>query len=130
MPPSLYQLRHTVPSYTSMHDRDATADAVVESLRSRNEAGELSGFDITVQGWVVPSIFLNGEVVDESTRARVLDIVRRHPEVHHVTDQLQIAEEGKELADRVIRVSAAQGPMRKRRFIRLERMLSHGFQGS
>jgi osmotically-inducible protein OsmY len=76
------------------------ADRIVESIKSKQKAGELTGFDVVVCLGFGNAVYLQGKVANEKTREALLKTVRNQPEIHFVHDLTQIAEEETKLPDK------------------------------
>jgi osmotically-inducible protein OsmY len=78
-----------------------TADRVIKAIRSKNESGELTGFDVVVDGTFTPAVYLTGRVADEQTRDLLLKTLRDETGISPASCHIKIAEEGTELPDKV-----------------------------
>lgn len=76
------------------------ADKIVQAIESKRESGKLRGFDVVVHIGVGRTVYLQGRVANDETRAGLLKTVRAEPEITDVHDLMTIAEEGAQLPDK------------------------------
>ncbi len=75
-------------------------DQIVESIESKQKAGELTGFDVVLCLGFVNTAYLQGKVANEKTRKALVETVRNQPEIRFVHDLTEIAEERTKLPDK------------------------------